>query len=297
MRMQRRTLLTIIILSLAFTGCSNQFVYDRIDRLAQFYIERYVDLDKAQSSLLYINLAAIKEWHRQDELASYLKFLGRIETDIQAEITAATVASWVEQLRLSYAQIRDKVMPALVQVAQTLTAAQIEEFTAKMEERNQELEQEYLGRDETEYRDSVFEEMEDRLGEWLDRLTPEQQRTLQQAVSELERLDQQWLDNRRAWQQRIIAELARQPGWQARLMALVTSRSDYAQQDDIDADSRNEQHIYAAIAVVLNMRTDRQQRKLTQQLSQWQRDLEALQNSGPNRVNNNMPSAATSVGL
>ena len=185
MRMQRRTLLTIIILSLAFTGCSNQFVYDRFDRLAQFYIERYVDLDKAQSSLLYINLAAIKEWHRQDELASYLKFLGRIETDIQAEITAATVASWVEQLRLSYAQIRDKVMPALVQVAQTLTAAQIEEFTAKMEERNQELEQEYLGRDETEYRDSVFEEMEDRLGEWLDRLTPEQQRTLQQAVSEL----------------------------------------------------------------------------------------------------------------
>ncbi|OGT80397.1 MAG: hypothetical protein A3J35_02820, partial [Gammaproteobacteria bacterium RIFCSPLOWO2_02_FULL_52_10] len=196
MRMQRRTLLTIIILSLAFTGCSNQFVYDRIDRLAQFYIERYVDLDKAQSSLLYINLAAIKEWHRQDELASYLKFLGRIETDIQAEITAATVASWVEQLRLSYAQVRDKVVPALVQVAQTLTAAQIEEFTAKMEERNQELEQEYLGRDETEYRDSVFEEMEDRLGEWLDRLTPEQQRTLQQAVSELERLDQQWLDNR-----------------------------------------------------------------------------------------------------
>ena len=297
MRMQRRTLLTIIILSLAFTGCSNQFVYDRIDRLAQFYIERYVDLDKDQSSLLYVNLAAIKEWHRQDELASYLKFLGRIETDIQADISAATVASWVEQLRLSYAQIRDKVVPALVQLAQTLTTAQIEEFAANMEERNRELEQEYLTRDETEYRESVFEGIEDRLDEWLGRLTPEQQQTLHQAVSKLERLDRQWLDNRRVWQQRINAELARQPGWQARLTALVTSRSDYAQQDDIDADSRNEQRIYAAIAAVLNMRTDRQQRKLTQQLSQWQRDLEALQNSGPNRVKNNMSGTSTRIGL
>ena len=301
MRLQRtgsgKSLLLIIIVSLVFSACSNQFIYDRIDRLAQFYIERYVDLDKAQSSLLYVNLAAIKEWHQQDELTSYLEFLDRIEMDIQTDITAATVTAWMEQLRLSYTQIRDRVVPALVQVAQTLTAVQIQEFTANMQERNQELEQEYLSRDETEYRASVYEEIEDRLGEWLGRLTPEQQQTLRQAVSGLERLDRQWLDNRRSWQQQIIAELDRQPGWEARLTALVVSRADYVRQDDIDANSRNEQRIYTAIAAVLNMRTDKQQLKLAQQVQRWRQDLAALRDAGPQRARINISEAATGSGL
>ena len=275
-----RGLLTVTYLSLVLTGCSNQFVYDRIDQLAQFYIERYVDLNGAQSSLLKVNLETIKKWHRQDELAGYLEFLDKVELDTRGKITAASVAEWAVQLRWSYVQIRDKVLPALVAVAETLTAGQIEEFAANMEKRNKEQERELLSRDETEYRESVGEEMEGRLVVWLGRLTPEQKRRLQQAVNEFERLDRQWLEHRRDWQQGIVRELDRTPGWQSRLTLLVESRTGYAQQADIAANDRNDQRIYSAIADVLNMRTDRQQQKLTQVLQQWRHDLTVLQNSG-----------------
>ena len=95
---------------------------------------------------------------------------------------------------------------------------------------------------------------------------------------EIERLDREWLNSRRAWQKQIISELQRKPGWQARLTALVKDRAEYTGKRDIAANNRNEQRVYNAVADVLNMRTERQQRKLLEKLHDWKKDLAELQN-------------------
>ena len=282
--MDRGTSCRILVCLLLLAGlllqpsCSSEFVYNRVDRIAQFYIKRYVDLDRDQSQFLKVNLESIKQWHRREELQGYRDFLNTVESDLQQDISGATVAGWVDYLRQAYNDIRDKVLPPMIEVAGTLTTAQVEELAANMEKRNREQEKEYLTRDDTEYRKSAFDEMDDRLSGWLGRLTTEQKQRLQSAVSGLERLDRQWLDGRRAWQKQVIGELQRQPGWQARLTALVNNRSEYTQARDIAANHRNEQRIYAAVADVLNMRTDRQRRKLLEKLHDYQKDLAALQN-------------------
>lgn len=270
--------LIIICSGLLLQSCSNRFIYDRIDRIAQFYIERYIDLDREQSNILKVNLESLKDWHRQNELESYRVFLSKVESDIQSDVSGETVAGWVEQLRQAYNAVLVKALPSMIDMAQTLTDSQIRELAANMEKRNGRLEKEYLTRDDTEYRESAFDEMDDRLSDWLGRLTPEQKQRLRSAANGLERLDRQWLDSRRTWQKQVIGELQRKPGWQSRLTALVRNRSEYSRTQDIAADHRNEQRVCDAVADVLNMRTDRQQKKLVEKLHDWQKDLADLQN-------------------
>ena len=81
-------------------GCSSEFLYNRVDRLAQFYIERYIDLDRDQSRSLKVNLEGLKEWHRYNELSEYQDFLNQIETDIQLDITPETINGWMSKARL-----------------------------------------------------------------------------------------------------------------------------------------------------------------------------------------------------
>jgi hypothetical protein len=278
-----RRLIALFLIPSAFlllAGCSSQFVYDRIDRLAQFYIERYVDLDREQSSLLKVNLETIKEWHRREELSGYLEFLDRVETDLQAEVTGNTVAAWAVRLQEAYGQVRDHVVPVLIEVAATMSDTQVQEFAANMEKRNRDLEDELLARDDREYREEAYDEMTGRLSNWLGRLEPEQRQSIRQAVDQLERLDRAWLDERRDWQREVITELKREPGWQARLTALAVNRVEYANPQDLETNARNTRRIYTAVAEVLNARTERQRQKLAQRLQQWRRDLAALQAPG-----------------
>lgn len=273
-----RRIWIIILAGLILQSCSSQFIYDRIDRIAQFYIERYIDLDKQQSNLLKVNLQSLKEWHRQEELKSYQQFLIEIESDLQKDISAETVAGWVQHLRQAYNQVRDRALPPMIEMAQTLTDSQIQDLADNMDKRNIKLEKEYLSRDDSEYRESAFDEMNDRLSEWLGRLTREQKHRLHAAVSGLERLDREWLDGRRSWQKQIIGELQRKPGWQSRLTDLVKKGNQYTDDQDIAANHRNELRVYEAVADVLNTRNDRQQHKLQEKLDNWKKDLAELQN-------------------
>ena len=260
-------------------GCSSEFLYNRVDRLAQVYIERYIDLDRDQSHSLKINLERLKEWHRHNELSEYQDFLNQIETDLQDNITPGSIAGWMSKARTAYLRVRDRAIPTLIEVAATLSPAQIEEFSANLERRNRDLEKEYLSRDEAEFHKHIYEEMEDRLSYWLGKLTDGQEQRLQQTSGRIERLDKQWLAGRRSWQGGVINELQRKPGWQDRLKVLIINRTEYTNRDDIAANNRNEQRIYTAVADVLNMRTDKQRQKLLKKLGEWQANLASLQHT------------------
>lgn len=274
-----KTFLPGLLCLCLLAGCSSEFLYNRVDRLAQFYIERYIDLDRDQSTSLKVNLEGLREWHRQNELSEYRDFLNRIETDIQDDITPGTIAGWMSKTRTAYFRIRDRATPALLEVAATLTPAQVKEFSANLEKRNRKLEKEYLSRDETEYHEYIFDEMDDRLSYWLGKLTDGQKQGLEETAGRIERLDAQWLAGRRSWQGRVVNELARKPGWQDRLTALIVNRTEYTDPDDIAANQRNEQRIYAAVADVMNMRTEKQQQKMLKKLREWEANLASLQDT------------------
>ncbi|GIR70157.1 MAG: hypothetical protein CM15mP74_14080 [Halieaceae bacterium] len=61
---------------LAVTACSaTQFIYNRVDILVRWYLDDYVSLDRDQRARFDQRLEVFLEWHRSEELPSYVVLL------------------------------------------------------------------------------------------------------------------------------------------------------------------------------------------------------------------------------
>ena len=61
---------------LAVTACSaTQFIYNRVDILVRWYLGDYVSLDRDQRARFDQRLEVFLEWHRSEELPSYVVLL------------------------------------------------------------------------------------------------------------------------------------------------------------------------------------------------------------------------------
>ena len=252
-------------------------MYNRIDSLAHMYIGRYIELDADQSHSLRSDLESLKEWHREDALADYLEVLAALESDLQHGISPDTLTRWRAHIQKAWVDVRDRAMPTVIEIAASLTPEQVQELAENMEERNEDREKQFQRRDNEEYIEEIYEEFEERLSYWLGRLSSEQKQRLQAAAGQYERLDKAWLENRRAWQRQVINELGRQPGWEQRLTRLLTDGVTYTNESHIKAGQNNDQVVNAAVADVLNMRTDKQNEKLIKKINEWKQNLREFQ--------------------
>lgn len=259
------------------SGCSSAFMYNRIDSLAHMYIERYIELDSAQSHSLKADLESLKEWHRNDALADYLLVLAEIEGNLQQEITPATVTMWRGYADQAWSDLLGRAMPTVIEMAASLTPAQVRELAENMQERNDDRAKDYRRRDEEEYIEHIYEEMEERLSYWIGRLNSEQKQRLHSAADRFTRLDSAWLENRRAWQKEILKVLDKQPGWEDRLRQLLRDGIEYQLEEHKLADMENDKLVNAAVADVLNMRSERQSEKMARKINEWKENLRAFQ--------------------
>lgn len=272
-----KTIILFLIISTTLSGCaSSTFMYDRVDWLARVYLERYVKLDSEQRGLLKANLQSLKEWHRDDELINYLKFLDRLQNDIQHDLTAATVKVWYVEAGRAFEAIRNESLPYLVDVADTLSDAQVEQFLTKLEDQNKKYDKKYLSRSEDEYKDSLNERMEDRIKYWLGKLTPDQIKIIESMTQEFERLDSEWMSERRLFHQSLAEVLEKDSGWQVRLINLIKNRTEYSRNEDLASNQRNEQRVFSAIAEILAIRTDKQDIALNKRIDKWKKNISSM---------------------
>lgn len=272
-----KTIILFLIINTTLSGCaSSTFMYDRVDWLARVYLERYVKLDSEQRGLLKANLQSLKEWHRDDELINYMKFLDRLQNDIQHDLTAATVKVWYVEAGRAFEAIRNESLPYLVDVADTLSDAQVEQFLTKLEDQNKKYDKKYLSRSEDEYKDSLNERMEDRIKYWLGKLTPDQIKIIESMTKEFERLDSEWMSERRLFHQSLAEVLEKDSGWQVRLINLIKNRTEYSRNEDLASNQRNEQRVFSAIAEILAIRTDKQDIALNRRIDKWKKNISSM---------------------
>ncbi len=257
-------------------GCSSTFLYNQLDWLIPWYVDDYVDLTREQKKGLKEQLRPLLRWHRQEELAQYRDILDGIEEDLQRPVTGADVQSWADAMLGAWERIEERMLPIAFDLGAQLSDKQMAEFIGTLQERQVELEEEYLYRTEEEFTAESFESFEENLGDFLGRLSEEQELLLHTAASSLLRFDSAWLEERRAWLEQLEVLLQREPGWeqQVRLAKDELERSrtpEYRQ-----AYAHNQQIINDSIAAVLNVRTDKQSLRLQRDIDDIRRDLNKL---------------------
>ena len=270
-----RTYLLFALLLLG--GCSSTtFVYNRLDFLLPWYLDDYVELNQAQDQILDDQLRPFLAWHRSVELPLYLQILDDIDRRLDGELTVDDIAAISLEFEDAWLRLEGRALDWLLTLGERLTDEQVQEFLAALWDRQEEYEKKYLKRSEREYRRDSYDNLVDNMQDYLGRLDRDQKQVLESASEELMRSDSIWLRERTAWLQRLEVFMRREPGWQQAVRDSIKRRSETVSADYLELYEHNLGVIHAALAQVLNSRTEKQDSRLRKKIADLREDLQTL---------------------
>ena len=133
-----RTVLIVLCGSLLLLGgCSALRVgYNQADWLAYRWIAAYADFDDAQATRVRNAIAEWFLWNRRTQLPDYADLLLRIDAEVHADTNAQRVCGWWSEVRTRLDRGVERVVPAIAEIAATLTPAQLESIERRYAKTN-----------------------------------------------------------------------------------------------------------------------------------------------------------------
>ena len=156
----------IAVLSLALcvlaAGCSLLKIgYGQASPLAFRWLDGYVDFDDAQSLRVRTALGDAMGWHRRTQLPDYVDLLVRAESEITGDVSPERMCAWGRELKGRADTIVQYALPTVVEIALTLSPAQIVNIEKRQAKSNAEYRDDHLQRDrEKRRRAAVKREVE-----------------------------------------------------------------------------------------------------------------------------------------
>ena len=256
---------------------STEFVYNRLDFLIGWYADDYVELDRQQEALFDAELDDLLAWHRQTELPQYVDFLDRTVDKLDSEITEVDLDQLFEEVEAAADRIQERFLELMITVGNSLSLEQRQEFIEHLREEQADSEEEYLSRDEKQYREDAVDRFEDNFKDFLGKLNADQRDLIREGVADLIRLDTLWLEDRALWIDQLDSILTiEDPRWDEKVRVAYATRDEtrlpeYAQ--GIETNTRVSRQV---ILQVINSRTAKQDKRLRKRIASYREDLEDL---------------------
>ena len=195
---------------LALSGCSvTRFGYEVLPTWVNWQADRYLDLDDDQRDLLARRVDELHQWHQRTQLPVYAVFLREVDAQLEAGVDAADVARWRERGELAWEPLAERMAPGIAQLALTLKSRQIERLRERLEESTVEAREKLLPDGAAARERARMERVVKRAEFFLGRLGRAQIRELRPAVDALPAVEEAWIAEREARNQRIVALLNR----------------------------------------------------------------------------------------
>ena len=274
-----RTLFAVLVVTLLLAACTTTFMYRNLDWLIPWYVNGVVDITRDQKAELKTYLEPFLRWHREEELQRYADLLDRAQARVREPVDAATVQGWFDDGVAAIERVEERMLELSIQFGESLSDEQMREFREALWEQQEELEEEYLPREDGKWKEDSLEYLTEFIEEFIGRLEPEQQSRIQAAADDLVRFDQLWLEDRENWLKRIDPLLERPEGWQQAMRAAYAERADMQSTEFQETFDHNVQVFAEATADVLNSMTPKQRQRLNDEIDKWQRKLQKMMNS------------------
>jgi hypothetical protein len=269
--------LSVMLLGAALlAGCTATFTYKHLDWLIPWYVDGYVDLSRDQRRLLQDQLGPALQWHQQEELSRYVEILDQIKSDLAREVSAEQIQQWVDDIILAAERVEERMLSVALDFGSELGDQQIEEFVESLWEQQREYEEEYLDRDEQEYVDDSYENLEDFLKRFTGRLQAGQEQTLRQAADSLRRFDAAWLEERESWLNTLVPLLQRQDGWQDAIILAYRNREQLRPPQYMAIMDHNTMVVSRAMADILNALSDKQRQHVFKEIDKLRSRINRL---------------------
>ena len=137
--------LTLIIAVTLFTGCSAiKLAYNQAPDLGYWWLDGYFDFNEQQTPKVRDELAKLFAWHRSNELPKTADFLAQTARLMAGEISSAQACKSFDQVRGLIDNISNQALPALAELAPTITPSQIEHLKRKYAKNADEFNRDYI---------------------------------------------------------------------------------------------------------------------------------------------------------
>ncbi len=173
--------LTLVLCVLA-AGCSLLKIgYGQASPLAFRWLDGYVDFDDAQSLRVRTALGEAMSWHRRTQLPDYVDLLVRAESEIQGDVSAERMCAWGRDVRDRGDVLVQYALPTIVEVALTLSPAQLGNIEKRQAKTNAEWRDDHLQRDREKRRKAAVKREVERAEEFYGDLDDSQRALIARA--------------------------------------------------------------------------------------------------------------------
>lgn len=207
----RRAIIRALLLAttLGLGACSSiRLGYDQGPRLSHWWLDRYADFNGAQDDQVRAALEGFFAWHRRAELPAVERLLAQARSAATGPLSADDFCRFGDEALLR----RDAAVPELVArlapVAATLTPAQRQRIARKLEERTQELREEWMPEDPAEREAATLKRTVERVEDLYGRLDRGQKEWLGTRLKESPWDPERWFRDRRERERRLVEALA-----------------------------------------------------------------------------------------
>ncbi|GGO70347.1 DUF6279 family lipoprotein [Bowmanella pacifica] len=273
-------ILAAILLVLGLSGCSTTFVYNNLDWLVHWYLDDYVDLNRAQKKQFDSKMADWLVWHRNQQLPRYRDDLQALRQQLEAgqmsepqwqEVFARGRGHWMSLLNYLAADLTD--------LALLLTDEQIEALFTELDKQQVDREQQ---RNEFSPEERLARDLENRvedLQEWTGRLSSAQKAEVAKWNEGFQPTFEARMLYRRSWQaqaKQMLLSRDDSQSWRKGFMDLLVRPQQFQSAQLQQADEHNRRHYAQMLVSVAEQLSDKQKRHVLRELQARIDDLDDL---------------------
>ena len=273
----------IVCLCLASTGCGIKLLYNNVDRMILWDLDKYVELDDKQMDYLRAELDVVLYWHRTTQLPQYAVMLRDIDAAVTMGLTREHMAVFEERM-LGYGEaILGESVPMMAEILYDLSEEQAADLAVRSEKVNQKYLKEIDGLSRAERQERWAKDFRDAYGMFVGKVTKEQRAIIAAEQGRYRPEEEVWVEYRRRWQgylQEMLAKRGAYSAFELRFKDLAMNRERWYGPEYEAVFMHNEQ-LYRDLSLALTAAmTEKQHETLTDKLNEWADVLEELSVEG-----------------
>jgi len=270
----------------ALAGCSAlRLGYSQGPQLVHWWLDGYVDFDEPQTAQARDAIRAWFGWHRATQLPDYAALLARTQVELAEPVTPAQACRLMDDVRARLAVAFDQVVPAAVELARTLSPAQLAQVQRRQAKNDARYRSEFLQDSPQERLRASVKRILDRAESVYGRFDEPQRELVAKWVAESPFDPVAWQVERLRRQQgmvQLLRRLSTEPVPPAEAQAALRRAYDNVWRSPREPyrayQERLAQYNCEFAAQVHNQTTPEQRRRALARLKGWEDDLRALAN-------------------
>lgn len=196
-------MILLLVITLTATGCSFKSVYNRMDFLIAEYVEGLVTLDDVLESDLENRSTLLLDWHRTTQLQQYADWFRELQSDVGPGLDDKRLIYHQHKIEIYWKNISSRINADMAEFLPRLSAEQIEELFASLDDKNEDFREEYVEIDDAERLEKYIDTITDNYEDWFGELSDQQLTFVEEAASKLKSSAQRRLQLRMRWQSTI----------------------------------------------------------------------------------------------